>query len=534
MNGDENCKKVTEWLLNDQFSYGEWGKSELEEGETRSEKTSRIKPNVFSSIYAVNVLKILGADISQEEVVFRRWLSKLRNREGFFLGKGAKKNPFGDKSSWDTFINLRHTMKGLDYLFREKLDSFEDVQLFHELLKFQKSDGSFSQSINGNSDVWSTAYFINLMITVLEPDCLPRFKTRERSEEQIRSEFNQKKDKAIIWVLEQIKAETFWDNDEDKEYIILALMAQIGSAVLKYDKGSAADIFHQIFNLPVRRKYTRLFVLSLGFPVLNAIEQKNLLSEIQDLLTFDKIDKVDLVEVGSFGYLNYFGQDMGLLQYYCELNNMHELVCPIHMVKQTTYFNWCIKKYRDLSKEGDVSRKYRPVNKADVWNFVYNLLIRYKKIIENERGWENLWENNKKNPVNEKKVQSYFWSSITMYLENQNIKYSRETETGSGPVDFSFDNGISTKVFVEFKLASNSSVRRDSIKQIKSYMRTGRCDSACVVVVGFYSEDSSVMEMVDTCIEEAISNDSQDFIQSIYIDASVKTSASKLHIVNET
>lgn len=67
-----------------------------------------------------------------------------------------------------------------------------------------------------------------------------------------------------------------------------------------------------------------------------------------------------------------------------------------------------------------------------------------------------------------------------------------------------------------------------------SHLITGRCDSACVVVVGFYSEDSSVMEMVDTCIEEAISNDSQDFIQSIYIDAPVKTSASKLHLVNET
>ena len=97
MNGDENCKKVTEWLLNDQFSYGEWGKSELEEGETRSEKTSRIKPNVFSSIYAVNVLKILGADISQEEVVFRRWLSKLRNREGFFLEKELRKILLGTR-----------------------------------------------------------------------------------------------------------------------------------------------------------------------------------------------------------------------------------------------------------------------------------------------------------------------------------------------------------------------------------------------------------------------------------------------------
>ena len=56
--------------------------------------------------------------------------------------------------------------------------------------------------------------------------------------------------------------------------------------------------------------------------------------------------------------------------------------------------------------------------------------MRYKKIVENERGWENLWENNKKDPVKEKQIQNHFWSSITMYLESQKIKYDRETETG--------------------------------------------------------------------------------------------------------
>lgn len=104
--------------------------------------------------------------------------------------------------------------------------------------------------------------------------------------------------------------------------------------------------------------------------------------------------------------------------------------------------------------------------------------------VENERGWENLWEENKTKPVNEKKVQNHFWSSITLYLQEQRIKYSRETETGSGPVDFSFENGINTRVFVEFKLASSSSVKGECIAQIKSYMRTGKSDSACLVGLG--------------------------------------------------
>ena len=51
MNWKENCNEVIEWLREDQFSYGEWGKYELIQNEVRTFEDSKIKPNVFSSVY---------------------------------------------------------------------------------------------------------------------------------------------------------------------------------------------------------------------------------------------------------------------------------------------------------------------------------------------------------------------------------------------------------------------------------------------------------------------------------------------------
>ena len=89
--------------------------------------------------------------------------------------------------------------------------------------------------------------------------------------------------------------------------------------------------------MEIEEKYTKLFVLSMGFPVLNALEQKYLISEIQMLPSFQEVSQIDLVEVGSFGYLNYFGMDMGKLQYYNELNNMHEMGYPLRNVGRSHY-----------------------------------------------------------------------------------------------------------------------------------------------------------------------------------------------------
>lgn len=533
MNWKENCNEVIEWLREDQFSYGEWGKHELVQNEVRTFEDSKIKPNVFSSVYALNVLKVIGYDAKQEENAFREWLQSLRDEKGFFLGRAAKQTPYGHRYSYDSFINLRHTMKGLDYLLHEKLYSFEDIEIFHELLTYQNKDGSFPQIIKGNPDIWATAYFVNLMNTVLSKECLKQFVPRNKTLDSIQTEFMRRRDRALTWLIDWINSNTSIDDNREKNHTILALMVQIGPAVLGIREKDAEEILHRVFNMEIEEKYTKLFVLSMGFPVLNALEQKYLISEIQMLPSFQEVSQIDLVEVGSFGYLNYFGMDMGKLQYYNELNNMHEMGYPLRNVGRSHYLNWCIEKYHQLSKGQNIDRKQHPADKSDIWFFVYDLIMRYKKIVENERGWENLWENNKKIPVKEKQIQNHFWSSITMYLESQKIKYERETETGRGPVDFSFENGVSTKVFVEFKLASNSAIRRNFIEQIKSYMKNGACDSSYLVVVGFSKEDSSVLEGVNESIERSLKINPEFFIQCVYIDASIKISASKLQAVND-
>ena len=533
MSWEENCCEVIKWLREDQFSYGEWGKHELIQNEVRTLEDSRIKPNVFSSVYALNALKVMGYDAKQEEQVFQKWLKSLRNENGFFLGRAAKQAPYGQRYSYDTFINLRHTMKGLDYLFHENLYSFEDITTFYELLTYQNKDGSFPQIIKGHSDIWATAYFVNLMNTVLSKECLKQFKTRDKTLKRIQTEFLRCRDKALTWLIDWINSDMSTDDNREKDHIVLALMVQIGPAVLDVREKDAEEILHRIFNMRVKEKYTKLFVLSMGFHALNALEQKYLISEIQMLPLFQEVSQIDLVEVGSFGYLNFFGIDMGRLQYYNELNNMHEMGYPLQNIRRDQYLNWCIEKYHQLSKVQRTDRKQHPVYKSDIWLFVHDLIIRYKKIVENERGWENLWENNKKVPVKEKQIQNHFWSSITMYLESQKIKYERETETGRGPVDFSFENGVSTKVFVEFKLASNQAMRRNFIEQIKSYMKNGACDSLYLVVVGFLKEDMSVLERVQESIEKSLKNNPEFFIECVYIDASIKISASKLQAVND-
>lgn len=64
-------------------------------------------------------------------------------------------------------------------------------------------------------------------------------------------------------------------------------------------------------------------------------------------------------------------------------------------------------------------------------------------------------------------------------------------------------------------------------------MKNGACDSSYLVVVGFSKEDASVIEGVNESIERSLKSNPEFFIQCVYIDASIKMSASKLQVVND-
>ena len=57
-------KSIQEWIINDQYQYGEWGKHEVTNptDEPRTMELSRLKPHFFSSMYAYYSLIATNAE----------------------------------------------------------------------------------------------------------------------------------------------------------------------------------------------------------------------------------------------------------------------------------------------------------------------------------------------------------------------------------------------------------------------------------------------------------------------------------------
>jgi hypothetical protein len=64
---------------------------------------------------------------------------------------------------------------------------------------------------------------------------------------------------------------------------------------------------------------------------------------------------------------------------------------------------------------------------------------------------------------------------------------NREVNNGRGPADFTVSRGAADKTVIEFKLASNSQIKRNLEKQAEIYEKGGRAQNTIKVIV-FFSE----------------------------------------------
>jgi hypothetical protein len=62
---------------------------------------------------------------------------------------------------------------------------------------------------------------------------------------------------------------------------------------------------------------------------------------------------------------------------------------------------------------------------------------------------------------------------------------SREVDDGRGPADFKISRGSSDKTIVEFKLASNTQLKRNLQKQTEIYMKASDADQGLKVLFYF-------------------------------------------------
>ena len=107
-----------------------------------------------------------------------------------------------------------------------------------------------------------------------------------------------------------------------------------------------------------------------------------------------------------------------------------------------------------------------------------------KHVIENKDGYRIFYYDGQ-HVEREETVQVLF--RLTWYASPYDV--NRETNNGRGPVDFKVSRGSADKSLVEFKLASNSQLRRNLEKQVAIYQVANQTAKSIKVIFYFSAKE---------------------------------------------
>lgn len=163
--------------------------------------------------------------------------------------------------------------------------------------------------------------------------------------------------------------------------------------------------------------------------------------------------------------------------------------------------------------------------KEDLLKIVIQICEQYKILIE-DNGLNKLLFNDEKKLRNEKFAQSLFYALSICYCKANNIDISPESNSGRGPVDFKFSKGFHVKVNVEIKYSSNSQLMHGYKKQLPIYNKAEQTDSSIFLIIKTIKADNKIKLLRK--VEEAERMKGQRVPIIIVADATYKPSASKL------
>jgi hypothetical protein len=107
------------------------------------------------------------------------------------------------------------------------------------------------------------------------------------------------------------------------------------------------------------------------------------------------------------------------------------------------------------------------------------------------------------------------------------LRFVREPETGRGPIDFEFANGLRTRVLIEIKRTDSQRLKHGIRSQLQKYLGAEGVDSAIYLCVTFDDTGLRRFENVQREIETLRSENPQIFLHAELIDARRRTGASK-------
>ena len=150
----------------------------------------------------------------------------------------------------------------------------------------------------------------------------------------------------------------------------------------------------------------------------------------------------------------------------------------------------------------------------------------FKRYIENEQGYLMLWDDERNKPKRELALQILFYGFLKAYALFLNFDITRESNAGSGPVDFKFSQGHIVRILLETKLVSNSKYWNGITKQLPKYLTAEGIERGIFILCAFTIEEmNKANELIDKVRRLNLTYD----IDIIVLDATKeKVSASKL------
>jgi hypothetical protein len=129
----------------------------------------------------------------------------------------------------------------------------------------------------------------------------------------------------------------------------------------------------------------------------------------------------------------------------------------------------------------------------------YKRVLFLKQVIENNNGYKLFYYKNE--PIQrEADLQVIF--RLTWFATS--FEVDSEVDNGRGPVDYKISKGSSDKTLVEFKLASNTKLKKNLANQVEIYKKANNTNNAIKVIL-YFSEDEyrNVLKILkDICLDQ--------------------------------
>lgn len=111
-------------------------------------------------------------------------------------------------------------------------------------------------------------------------------------------------------------------------------------------------------------------------------------------------------------------------------------------------------------------------------------VLEFKQYVENQDGYKLI--NRAGQPFSQEKEVQLFFGLIWCKTE---FDVNREPNNGRGPVDFKVSYGAGDKSLIEFKLASNSSLKRNLERQVEIYEKANQTRTSVKVIICYTAAD---------------------------------------------